>query len=251
MCANSSGTMFGWLCGRYPGLIGNLLGPGRGLTVWPFAPYALDNGAYPAFENKTEWDSSRWLKMIDEAHQNPIKPLWAVVPDVVTDKERTLESWHRWLPIVQQAGFTPALAVQDGMVPSDVPASAEVVFVGGSTAWKWQTVEVWAANFPRVHVGRVNGFKKLVRCWEAGVESTDGTGWFRGRHRQLQGLINFCEFVSGRQSMALQRRLFDTSGGQNSVDPVAGAINSVAYRRPPSARGNYQQAEKLIPTLFN
>ena len=85
------------------------------------------------------------------------------------------------------------MAVQDGMEPGDVPAEAGVVFVGGSTEWKWRTVRDWCDAFDRVHVGRVNTNGKLWECHEAGAESCDGTGWFRGDQRQLRGLIAYLE----------------------------------------------------------
>jgi hypothetical protein len=245
MCANSSGTMFGWLAGRYPGLVGNLFGPQRSFTVWPFAPYALDNGAFVAWERGTTWDAGAWLKMLERFQAKPIPPLWAVVPDVVTDRERTIESWHRWLPMVRAAGFAPAFAVQDGMTPADVPPDAQVIFVGGSTAWKWQTMETWCQNFPRVHVGRVNSYGKLMRCYEAGAESTDGTGWFRGRHRQLQGLIDFLEIASGRKSTSVQRRLFGAGDAPDADRGVERQVGQIAYLRPASVRGARREAQAV------
>jgi hypothetical protein len=242
--------MFGWLCGRYPGLIGNLWGPGRSVTVWPFAPYALDNGAYVAYAHQVEWDSAQWLKLLASVQRAPHPPLWAVVPDVVGNRERTLESWQRYYPIVRDAGLTPAFAVQDGMEAADIPSEAEVIFVGGTTQWKWSTMEQWCQQFPRVHVGRVNGYQKLLRCYRAGAESTDGTGWFRGRHRQLQGLIDFCEFATGRRVHPEQQTLFSSGVRQDFADRLERQVGQLAYQRPRSTRSNRQQVAQLEATLF-
>jgi hypothetical protein len=154
--------MFGWLCGRYPGLIGNLWGPGRSVTVWPFAPYALDNGAYVAYAHQVEWDSAQWLKLLASVQRAPHPPLWAVVPDVVGNRERTLESWQRYYPIVRDAGLTPAFAVQDGMEAADIPSEAEVIFVGGTTQWKWSTMEQWCQQFPRGFAGDTANCRDLL-----------------------------------------------------------------------------------------
>jgi hypothetical protein len=60
--------------------------------------------------------------------------------------------------------------------------------VGGTTDWKWATVEMWAKEFPRVHVLRVNSPSKLDYLESLGVESCDGTGWNRGNRDQTIGL---------------------------------------------------------------
>ena len=87
-----------------------------------------------------------------------------------------------------------ALAVQDGMTPAEVSSITprpDVIFVGGSTEWKWATVADWAKYFPRVHVGRVNSGEKLDLCRSLKVESVDGTGWFRGKTEQIRQLGHF------------------------------------------------------------
>ena len=122
-----------------------------------------------------------------------------MVPDVVTDSKATFKMWDEWAPIVAEKGFPLAFAVQDGMTPEMVKASnveAEVIFVGGSTDFKWNTLTSWTDNFPRVHVGRVNGLRDLMRCHRRGVESCDGTGFFRGRRAQLGELITYLAIVA-------------------------------------------------------
>jgi hypothetical protein len=86
------------------------------------------------------------------------------------------------------------------MQPGDIPKGVEVVFIGGTTDWKWRSIDLWCSSFPRVHVGRVNGYDGLIRCACAGAESVDGTGWFRGDKQQLAGLLRFLrEQSSGAQ----------------------------------------------------
>ncbi len=230
--AHNQGSYFGYFCGRYPDLIGNLFSPGRSFSVFPFAHYALDNGAFVAWEKRTAWDEAAWRKMLDTAQSRAYAPRWVLVPDVVADRERTIENWHRYYPVVRAAGFTAAFAVQDEMMPADVPPEAQVIFVGGTTAWKWRTIETWCELFPRVHVGRVNSYGKLLRCFNASAESTDGTGWFKGRARELHALCDFLEFVSGRKSIAQQRSLFGAGNAQRTLDPVARTVREIAYYRP-------------------
>ena len=157
-------------------------------------PYALDNGRYPAFTSGKSWDETKYLELLMHYKNSEQQPLWALVPDVVTDPVGTLQEWDKWLPIVRDTfGFTPAFAVQDGHTPEDVPKEAKVIFIGGSTQWKRDNIRLFCDSFPRVHVGRINTYKWLVYCDECGAESCDGTGWFRGDKKQLDGLRQYLE----------------------------------------------------------
>jgi hypothetical protein len=153
-------------------------------------PYALDNGAFPAHTKGVPWDEAAWLELLRWAQWSGQAPLWVLVPDVVGDRQATLDSWARYEEEVRERGFRPAFAVQDGMTFADAPGDA-VLFLGGSTDWKLGAIEPWCRAFPgRVHVGRVNTLDRLLLCWRAGAISVDGTGWFhRGQKAQLQKLL--------------------------------------------------------------
>ena len=192
MPSNNAGLQVGYLAGKYPGRIGWLISPGGWKKPPNWMPYALDNGAYSAFLNQQPFDSSAFIKLLKNARLHS-RPLWAAVPDVVMDAEATLKGWPKWVPIIKQ--YMPAVklafVVQDGMTPEDVPNDADVIFVGGSTEWKFKYLRIWTAHFPRVHVGRVNSERKLWQCYDAGVESCDGTGWMRGGEERIRGLEQF------------------------------------------------------------
>jgi hypothetical protein len=82
------------------------------------------------------------------------------------------------------------------MTFDDVPDEECVVFLGGSTEWKLAAINPWCARFPgRVHVGRVNTWERLVRCWRAGAIAVDGTGWFH--RKQLADLTKFLGETGG------------------------------------------------------
>lgn len=159
MPANATGPMFHSLA-RETGRLGHLYSPGAHRGPWPWFPYALDNGAFSCWNPRAntfdaeKWAALeiRWRQLLFWAQTNQQAPLWAIVPDVPGDAAATLERWPVYAPIVADAGFTLAIAVQDGMTAADVlglwPKPA-VVCVGGSTDWKWETVSVWATCFPR------------------------------------------------------------------------------------------------------
>lgn len=209
MPSNNSGLVVGYLCGKYPGRLGWLIGPGGWRRPPSWMPVALDNGAFPAWVNKREWDEHAWWELLETATRHCM-PKWAVVPDVVADREATLASWAKWEPILQESfpNLPLAIAVQDGMTPDDVPASAKTIFVGGTTEWKWRTATMWTSAFPgRVHIARVNSERLLWMADRAGAVSCDGTGWMRGDPDQLAGLERYLEFstrASGHPQLIMQ-----------------------------------------------
>lgn len=198
MPANATGWFFHCLA-RETGRIGHLLSPGAQRGPWPWMPYALDNGAFSCWEPTTNtfdavrWEQTEtaWRHLLMWAQCAPIKARWAIVPDVPGDGKATLARWPIYAPDVVAAGIPLALAVQDGMEVGDVAdltPPPEVICVGGSTEWKWATVNNWANCFRRVHLLRCNAPDKLPWLEGIGIESTDGTGWNRGDRKQTAGL---------------------------------------------------------------
>ena len=157
----------------------------------------LDNGAYVAWKNEVEWDEKSWLQLAQKVSARD-RVQWAVVPDVVTDREATLRSYQRWAQHMRcDLGFNLAIAVQDGMTPTDIPTGAgdsirpDVIFVGGSTDWKWKTLRTWTTAFDRIHVGKVNTLRQLTAAHDAGAESVDGSGFsFAPQRKALRQFHN-------------------------------------------------------------
>lgn len=204
MPSNSSGLRTGYLCGKYsnPVRIGWLLSPG-GFRIPPTGqggfhmPVALDNGAFGAFLKNKPFPETAWLEHIKKAHQH-CKPIWMVVPDVVSKAAETLTMWGVWAEklAIMYPNTKLALAVQDRMTVEQVKSlliQPAVIFIGGSTEWKLSTMRTWCDNFPRVHCARVNTESRLWKCHNAGCESIDGTGFFRGDQAQTEGLYRYLE----------------------------------------------------------
>lgn len=196
MPANSSGWF--WHClARETGKLGHLFSPGAQRGPWPWFPYALDNGAFSAWNpkdntfNEAKWSEYDWKCLLTWACSQKQKPRWAIVPDRPGCSQQTIEKWSQYAGIVKENGVALALAVQNGMTPAIVRTLnpiPDVIAVGGSTDWKWDTIEMWAKEFPRVHLLRCNAPDKLRYLEDLGVESCDGTGWSRGDRTQTRGL---------------------------------------------------------------
>ena len=141
------------------------------------------------------WNPDLFKRHVEKHHENA---LWIVVPDFVADKERTIASWYEWEPWLRQFNRPLAFAVQNSMVPSDIPASADIIFVGGTDEWKLTTAAFWCSQFTRVHIARVNTWQRLIMCHKWGAESVDGTGWFRGSlYEQAQDLLLYLRWQIG------------------------------------------------------
>jgi hypothetical protein len=207
MPSNNSSMHLGWLAGQYPGRIGWLLGPTGWRNPHRWLPYGCDNDKFAATVKRKEWDEVGYLAFIAKvARMSALgrPPRFVLVPDVPFDREGTLIEWAKWAPRLRPYGWRLAFAVQDGMTQDDVPVDADVIFVGGSTEWKWATVWDWCANNDDVHVGRVNSYRLLWHCHDAGAEYCDGTGWYRGNQEQLAGLERYLK-ESTKDGRAQQR----------------------------------------------
>jgi len=170
----------GYKVGSLPSLNNKMI---KSITI----PYSLDNGAYSCYLNGQKFDGDRFIYHLEKTlSREENKPLWLVVPDVVGNRIKTIRNWRKWHDILIPYKIDLAFAVQDGMTANDVPGDADLIFVGGTTEWKVETMPYWASLFPRVHVARVNGWQRLIKCWQLGVESIDGTGYFRKGYNPLK-----------------------------------------------------------------
>ena len=179
MVSNATGIEVGLLHSKFPGRIGHMFSPGGERGPWAELPYAIDNDAWPAFKNKRPRNVAKHRRILQWSLMSGIKALFALVPDVVGDRDATLREWDVWAPQMKAMGFRLGFAAQNGMTFDDVPDDDCVVFIGGDDKFKDAAIGPWCARFPgRVHVGRVNGFPRLAAAWSAGAMSVDGTGWF-------------------------------------------------------------------------
>lgn len=191
MVSNATGIEVGLLAMQYPGRIGHCFSPGGERGPWREVPHGLDNDAWPAFKNKRPRNVEAHRRMLHWSLMSGIPPLWALVPDVVGNRDETLREWDLHAPAMAAMGFRLAFAAQDGMTFDDVPTSDCTVFLGGGDAWKDAAIAPWCAHFRgRVHVGRVNGWKRLAASYHAGATSIDGTGWFHVGRSQTNSQKN-------------------------------------------------------------
>jgi hypothetical protein len=204
MISNNSGREARRLAAEYPGLIGHLYSPGGQRGPWTEFPYALDNGCFNGL------DFEAWMKLLEWGAVQKQRPLWAVVPDHLGDHVATLRSWYAHRFRISGRDIPCAFVAQDGCSPKDVPPAVDIVFVGGTDAYKRRAIHGFRQEGFRVHVGRVNGYDLLDYCRDWQVESVDGTGWFRGDQRQWGGLIRFLQEEAGHAP--IQAKLWDTSG---------------------------------------
>jgi hypothetical protein len=218
MPANHSSSLLHYLAGQHPGRLGWLIGPSAvsKTKLRPWMPYALDNDAYSAWFRKREWNADAWRSMLSWAKQSGLRPRWTLVPDVVADKDATIENWHRYAPEAKSWGWPLAFAVQDGMEPTDVPTGADVIFVGGTAEWKWDNLLKWTRNFKRVHVGRVNELQRLWECQAEGVESVDGTGWFRATLNGRQGR-DLVTWLTDNKTAETRRKIVEAKNQMNFI----------------------------------
>lgn len=171
------------------GLIAYIDTPAQGNRRPAGIPWCADNGRYgKGWPGADEWIA--WLASMD-----PADCLFATAPDVVGDAAATLAESLPWLPRIRALGYPAALVAQDGLESLDVPWDAfDVLFIGGTTAWKLgphaRTLVAEAKHHgKRVHMGRVNSERRYRYAAAIGCDSADGTYLTFGPDRNLPDLL--------------------------------------------------------------
>ena len=141
--------------------------------------YAIDNGAWTAFVQRTQWDKGSFLALL-EAHGEDAD--FVVAPDIVAGGLASLRLSEYWLPRLVKYGHRRLIPVQDGMTVADTRplVGRDVgIFVGGTTDFKVDTMGRWAdlarERDSYCHVGRVNSEIRIRMCGRHGVDSFDGS----------------------------------------------------------------------------
>lgn len=157
------------------GLIGQMVTPAERRRPIPGVSYGADNGRYgKGYPGDAEWFS--WLDSLPRENC-----LFAVAPDVVGDAEATLVESLPWLPKIRALGFPAAFVAQDGLENLEVPWDEfDVLFIGGTTAWKLSPHAARLAREAkdrgkRVHMGRVNSGRRKVIADLFECDTVDGT----------------------------------------------------------------------------
>lgn len=144
-----------------------------------FDNYAIDNGAWTAFQKKCAFDSRSFIRLVIALGALAD---WVATPDIVGGGLDSLNLSLKWLPWVLRHTKRALIPVQDGMVEDDVRdllSDRVGIFIGGSTPWKLSSMARWCrlAKEKNVwcHVGRVNSMQRIKRCQMAGATPFDGT----------------------------------------------------------------------------
>lgn len=165
--------------------------------------WCADNGVY----GKGWPGYAAWYCWLRDHPADRARCLFAVAPDVVGDAAATLTRSVPWLPAIRSAGYPAALAAQDGLEHLDVPWEAfDVLFLGGTTAWKLGpaayrlTAEARRRGKP-VHMGRVNSLRRLRYAKAIGCTSADGTYLIFGPDINLPKALGWVRDVRTQDSL--------------------------------------------------
>lgn len=150
--------------------------------------YALDNGAWTAFNRGEPFDVPAFERAVTLLGANAD---WIALPDIVMGGKASLDLSVTWLrKLRRRVGLKGArfmLVVQNGMDTCRrmlarirrIIGPRVGIFVGGDTAWKLATMAFWvrlAHGLGAIcHVGRVNTARRIHACEAAGADSFDGS----------------------------------------------------------------------------
>lgn len=194
--------------------IGLLIQPGNNYyeRVDRYPYWGGDNGAFTTKPGGFNPHKFRHMITQPELAARRDRCLFVTAPDVLQvaangtvtgDAAATIDQLPEWSAEIRRYGFPVAMVAQDGLqdMLSAVPwAMFDVLFIGGSTEWKLsshaqQCTNVAKARGKRVHMGRVNSFKRLSLAVSWRIETVDGTFLKYGPKVNLPRLIGWLDKI--------------------------------------------------------
>lgn len=167
----------------------------RHIDAYPF--WAADNACFAHPEDFSTDKYLAWLSTFTPEQRAACA--FAPAPDVVGDAVKTIERSLPVLPLIRALGFKAAFVAQDGLESLTVPWDEfDVLFIGGSTEWKLSPQARCLAlqaktRGKKVHMGRVNSFKRLSIAQDFGCDTADGTFLAFGPAKNLPQLVSWLD----------------------------------------------------------
>jgi hypothetical protein len=148
-----------------------------GLYKW----VAIDNGRFTEAGRRL-FCPREYTRMIrDGLERAGDHLLFATASDEPFDWAETLRLSRPWLRRIRRMGCPAALCAQEGMSMRSIPWDEfDCLFIGGNDAFKESDlIRSTCSEAKRrrkwVHMGRVNGLRRLLIALDFGVDSVDGT----------------------------------------------------------------------------
>jgi hypothetical protein len=165
-------------------------------------PWAADNDAFGGFGPEEE---KRFVHMLGHLEGQP-GCKFVTLPDVVGDARATADLFNKWYWSIRNRGLPVGLVAQNGIDELGVPwDKIDALFIGGDDEFKLGPVaEELALEGKRrgkwVHMGRVNGRRRVEYAKTLGCDSFDGSSFARWRSTWLPiGLEWAAQPSGGRQ----------------------------------------------------
>lgn len=169
--------------------------------------WAADTGC---FTTTVPFSLPKYLAWLEARKPHQANCLFATAPDVVGDAQATWERSKDVLPVIRAMGYKAALVGQDGLESMSVEwDSFDVLFVGGTTAWKlseaaYRLVHEAKRRGKFTHMGRCNTRRRLIAAACGGYDSADGTYIAFGPDVNLPKIVGWLEHLHSHPPMTLE-----------------------------------------------
>lgn len=169
--------------------------------------WAGDNGCFGDKFNEKLWQG--WLERSTFYIEDC---LFATVPDFLCNHKETLKMFRQYQNIPRDLGYPIAFVAQNGATPKNIPwDDIDVLFIGGDTEWKMgkkalSVTDAAKQNGKKVHVGRVNGYKRYYYWNEAGADTVDGSTFAFSPEKNLDKVLLWSDAIKSGSGPELYKR---------------------------------------------
>ena len=184
-------------------------------------PWCADNACF----NVSRFDPGRFLALCKKIQAAPIPPVFVTVPDQVGRHDCSLYLFDAWMRAFAREGLRLpwAFVLQNGVEDTgDVPwDQITAVFIGGDDDFKEDTfvlhdlVPEARRRGKWVHMGRVNGRRRLRLALHGDVDSVDGSSLARFSRTWIP------KFVADVRALAEERDRIDATSARLEAEIAA------------------------------
>lgn len=214
-------------------------------------PIACDNDCF-----RKGWTQEKYQAMLDA--WLPEGPIFVTVPDHVGGGVDTAGLFDWYAGVLDDAeGEVPlAVVAQDGMEDvydlDGILDSASALFIGGTTEYKLSRAAADLAREAKarglwLHMGRVNGLKRIRYAAELGCDSVDGSGYSKFAWQKLPQALDYVAAITREMGLPDRRAEWEKPTPLEAGPSGAWVIwRANGTATPLDARDDYAAAEDLL-----
>jgi hypothetical protein len=173
---------------KHPKIFGTIVLPHSWKKTSHCYTYALDNGAFKSWLNKTPWDKNAFYALLERSRDWKAAD-FVVLPDIIGGGLKSLRLSLEHLDRVKSYDYPVYLPIQEGIPVNrihDICDDIDGVFLGGETMQFKRKIGPKLSELSdelglKFHIGKIGTIKNIEWAKEIGADSIDSSSVARNK----------------------------------------------------------------------